>query len=51
MHLTRDPRASVDDMQAAGGITGARIVWNVLSSWEGGPGDVAWLLMFDEVTD
>jgi AcrR family transcriptional regulator len=36
VHLVRDPRTNVDEMHAAGGITGARIVRNFLSSWESG---------------
>ncbi len=39
LHLTRDPRAGVDDMHATGGVTGARIVRNFLAGWEGGTDD------------
>jgi AcrR family transcriptional regulator len=39
VHLTRDPRAGVDAMHAAGGVTGARIVRNFLAAWEGGGPD------------
>jgi AcrR family transcriptional regulator len=40
VHLTRDPRINVDEMHAAGGVTGAQIVRNFLSSWESGTDDV-----------